>query len=880
MVSVTALAIVKRVSVHLGMTKLFPVLAKNPMAIDSREILLLGTDTRSVQSWSERLRQIQIPVRPAVGREALADALRHPPTLAVCIVESESSLELAALCAKEELSLLLVLGATGADLLMRSRALRPLGYCFPRNGDEQVYSTVLAGLGAARERQHLRAGLHICHKRNALSAEAEAIAGLGVWEWNQQADTVRCSLQAARIFGLEPNREVPTNTFLRAFALGHRPEAAEQLAVAAREGSSVRFEASTVHPESAGRIIELQARPYLPRSATEPTLIGTVRDVTVRSELREALARRAEQLQTILDNIPVLVAHYDREGRVLRLNRTAEQALGWSGEEARRINFLAACLPDPDYRREIWDFMRSTRGWRDVKLTTKTGTVLDTAWTSMRLADGTRLGFGVDITERKRRERQLRRLNMQRRRALRRLRERERQFEHVAENSPDIISRIDREFRHVYVNPTIELVTGMNRKHFLGKTNRELGMPEDKAAVWEAQLAAVFRTGEARRFEFTFTDLLGKEHTYESSLVPERGPDGQVRTALSIARDITAHAELERSLRESVGLFRQLTEHIDEVFWLTTWPEISVVYVSPAFERVWGRPADQLQDNPMLWVESIVEEERHHVEEAFLRTAGTGGYDITFRIRRPDGEVRWIRDRGFVIRNSRNEVYRIAGVALDITALKRIQTELQKSIKDIAEAKRAADSANEQLSQANEKLSHLSREDPLTGVGNRRFLEEFVQREWRRERRQHHEVALIMADVDHFKAYNDGYGHAAGDDCLRQVAQALSGELHRPADILARYGGEEFCAVLPETDLGGAARLAELMRGAVESISLPHGYSSASDVVTLSFGVAVGDPAREEFRDLLSRADASLYLAKTAGRNRVGVAHEPEGDVG
>lgn len=837
------------------------------MASGTSDILLAGTREASVRAWSEQLQRMGKPVRSAVGPDAAEAAARLRPLLVLVLLEGEAALRLAASCRSRELPLLLVFEPSGLGLLARSRDLHPLGYSLPPHHEDQLNATLQAAVDTAREGRTWRLALASCREQAAMHEEALSMGGIAIWEWDVRTDTVQCSPFAAGLLGLAAPGAVHLPTVLAAVAPARRGEVMTQLA-AARAGQTVRFEVPMEDRDRSPRLLEFHAK------RRDQRVLGTVRDISARSGLREELSKRAEQLQTILDNIPVLVTQYDPEGRMQRLNETAEKALGWSQKEAGEIDFLAACLPDPEYRREIWEFMRSAHGWRDIRLVARSGEVLETAWTNVRLADGSQLGIGVDVSESRRRERQLRRLYVQRERALKRLREREREFELLAENSPDIIARFDREFRHVYVNPAIELVTGMSRKQFIGKTNRDLGMHEDNVKHWNSELSALFSTAEPRTFNFSFSDPRGKVHIYESRLVPETGPDGRVRTALSIARDVTAHVELEQNLRESERLFRELTEHIDEVFWLTQWPENRVIYVSPAFERIWGRKPGELYADPMLWVEAIVEEERHEAEAAFLQTVAGGGYDMIFRIRRPDGEIRWIRDRGFAIRDERGEVHRIAGVALDITELKGAEEKLRRSIEELAQAKQATDSANEQLSRANEMLANLSQEDALTGVGNRRFLEQFVGREWLRERRHHHEIALIMTDVDQFKAYNDRYGHATGDDCLRQVARALARQLHRPTDILARYGGEEFCAVLPETDLRGAARIAELMREAVMALGLPH-EDSAAGVVTLSFGVSVAEPGREEFVDLLTRTDGALYRAKAGGRNRVEVAAAP-----
>lgn len=183
---------------------------------------------------------------------------------------------------------------------------------------------------------------------------------------------------------------------------------------------------------------------------------------------------------------------------------------------------------------------------------------------------------------------------------------------------------------------------------------------------------------------------------------------------------------------------------------------------------------------------------------------------------------------------------------------------------------RAMEEANRKLNLSNELLLRMSVTDPLTGVANRRSLEDLLGREVARARRSHAPLSLIMADIDFFKQYNDTYGHQAGDDCLRAVAGALGSCLRRSCDLLARYGGEEFAAVIPDTDQEGALRVAEMMRRAVRDLGLPHASSAAAGEVTASFGVATSTVDETwDARTLVAAADQALYAAKTAGRDRV-----------
>lgn len=185
------------------------------------------------------------------------------------------------------------------------------------------------------------------------------------------------------------------------------------------------------------------------------------------------------------------------------------------------------------------------------------------------------------------------------------------------------------------------------------------------------------------------------------------------------------------------------------------------------------------------------------------------------------------------------------------------------------------DRLHRHLTKANQKLKRYAYLDGLTQVANRRRFEQFMHHEWRRLMREQSPLALIMADIDHFKAYNDIYGHQSGDECLRRVAGTLRSAVQRPADMVARYGGEEFAIVLPNTDLEGAETVAQKIRLMVKNQKIPHQGSTSSQVVTMSLGVAVMFPHPLRVPDdLIEAADMALYRAKENGRDRI-VCHNP-----
>ena len=197
-------------------------------------------------------------------------------------------------------------------------------------------------------------------------------------------------------------------------------------------------------------------------------------------------------------------------------------------------------------------------------------------------------------------------------------------------------------------------------------------------------------------------------------------------------------------------------------------------------------------------------------------------------------------------------VLAIAAIALVIARLRQTSQELEWKV-----AERTAEL---------QRLAHL---DGLTSVANRRRFDGYVYREWKRAQRDQLPLSLILCDVDHFKQYNDAYGHQAGDDCLRAVAKAIETVVRRPSDLVARYGGEEFAVILPNTPAAGGVQVAEAIRDRVRQLNIVHEQSQTNQYVTLSLGVTSFVPCRtDSLKHLIALADKALYGAKRQGRDR------------
>ena len=177
------------------------------------------------------------------------------------------------------------------------------------------------------------------------------------------------------------------------------------------------------------------------------------------------------------------------------------------------------------------------------------------------------------------------------------------------------------------------------------------------------------------------------------------------------------------------------------------------------------------------------------------------------------------------------------------------------------------------IKQKNDLLEMLASIDGLTEIPNRRYLDENLSREWRRSKRGGSVLSVLLMDIDYFKRYNDTYGHRAGDECLKKVAQSLLAQCKRGSDFIARYGGEEFAAILPDVSKEEAIAFANKLRSAVNKLNIEHKTSLNAQCITISIGVATMENGRSTSEhSLLEEADLGLYEAKEAGRNRV-VAH-------
>ncbi|APX94246.1 sensor domain-containing diguanylate cyclase [Halomonas sp. 1513] len=310
---------------------------------------------------------------------------------------------------------------------------------------------------------------------------------------------------------------------------------------------------------------------------------------------------------------------------------------------------------------------------------------------------------------------------------------------------------------------------------------------------------------------------------------------------LPLEGDPSPNDELDHSV------YKTLLESTKAIPWKIDWKTLQFAYIGPQIEALLGwTPESWVSVDD--WATRMHPEDRDWVVDFCVAQSRQGSdHEADYRALTRDGDYVWIRDVVHVVRDAAGDVEALVGFMFDISERKANE---------------------EQLVRLQRELEAYSYQDGLTGVANRRRLDDYLTQAWEEARRNTQPLSLIMIDIDHFKEYNDHYGHLAGDEALKRIADALSRVATRPRDGFARFGGEEFMWVLPETPGPAALQLAERCRREILALQLPHAASPLGHI-TISQGVATRIPAHDDsLASLLDQVDVQLYLAKRAGRNR------------
>jgi diguanylate cyclase (GGDEF)-like protein/PAS domain S-box-containing protein len=367
-------------------------------------------------------------------------------------------------------------------------------------------------------------------------------------------------------------------------------------------------------------------------------------------------------------------------------------------------------------------------------------------------------------------------------------------------------------------------------------------LPPDLAQKRLHYIRQAIETGDRQIYDQTIA-LHGEERHEEVRIVKLTHQE-----VLVMVRDVTDRKRAEQTLWESqrqfqsafdytavgmgiVGLdghFLQVNQALCQIF---GYPEAELIH------RNWNDITDPLDvdsDRPAL--QAVLTGRRSH-------------YHTEKRYRHRDGSLIWGLVSISLVRNDMGRPLYFVMQLQDITLRKQVEEDLRL---------------------ANHELEHLATMDGLTQIANRRCFDQYLHQVWERSRPGQQPISLILFDVDHFKLYNDDYGHIVGDQCLQRIAAVAQESVRKPVDLLARYGGEEFAVILPGTSKDGATRVAQRLRQAIQALAIPHRRSPTRPIVTISIGIATAIPSAHTHPDcLIHQADQALYRAKQQGRDRM-----------
>ncbi|MET4162627.1 diguanylate cyclase (GGDEF)-like protein/PAS domain S-box-containing protein [Marinobacterium sp. MBR-111] len=315
---------------------------------------------------------------------------------------------------------------------------------------------------------------------------------------------------------------------------------------------------------------------------------------------------------------------------------------------------------------------------------------------------------------------------------------------------------------------------------------------------------------------------------------------------MSVADDSAGQA-----LETDASIYKTLLESTRAIPWKIDWKTLQFAYIGPQIEPLlgWSQESWVSVDD---WATRMHPDDREWVVNFCVSQSQSGvDHEADYRALTASGDYVWIRDVVHVVRDEAGEVEALVGFMFDISERKRTEQELLRLQKELEE---------------------LSLRDGLTGVANRRHLDQILEQEWERAQRHNQPLSLAIFDIDYFKQYNDCYGHLQGDECLKQVAQLLQAAI-RSGDFLARFGGEEFVLVLPQTDRVAAQRVIQRCYEQLAKAGIAHIDSPISEQLTFSCGLGSCLPgAIETLEAFVERVDRSLYEAKHRNRNALVIA--------
>lgn len=601
-------------------------------------------------------------------------------------------------------------------------------------------------------------------------------------------------------------------------------------------------------------------------------LYGVSRDISEKRRAREALLVSEERIRQLVESAPYSIFGINQDGTINFANTEASSLLGYSNAELIGKN-VDTLLParyhesHPQFRRKYNEapYVRQIRSGVNLVAQHKNGAEIPVdIKLSYYRSEGLLhlIVFIQDISERRKAEELLH--------------ESEARFRILFETMVQGVVFQSNRGAITSANPAAEHLLGLTLDQMQGRTSmdpRWRTIHEDGSELpgqeHPAMIALKTRQEVRNVVLGVYNPTLNDYRWINVHAVPQFKPGEQeAYQVYTTFDDVTERRKTDDALKASEMRYRLLAENISDVIWILDVNEMRFRYVSPSVERLRGYTADEvlqqkLEEALTPQALQLFQEKLPIYVQEFLN--GEAGFHVN-EVEQPckDGSTVWTEATTNFRINEVNSHLEVYGVSRDITErklnehfLKQANHELQIHIKKV-----------EQLSQ---ELQEQAIRDPLTGLYNRRYLKESLQREFNRANRELFPISILIMDIDNFKNINDTYGHQVGDKFLIKIADLLK-KNSRGSDITCRYGGEEFILVLPETEAQIAHARAEQFRAEISQVRIPHEMKDLN--ISVSMGIAVYPEHSTIAEELIVKADLALYQSKNNGRNRVTVWRE------
>jgi diguanylate cyclase (GGDEF)-like protein/PAS domain S-box-containing protein len=388
---------------------------------------------------------------------------------------------------------------------------------------------------------------------------------------------------------------------------------------------------------------------------------------------------------------------------------------------------------------------------------------------------------------------------------------------------------------------------GYGRHEIIGKTVKGLTHTDDYDKGARIRIELIESRTKSIAGEKRFIHKDGTIIWVRQTMSVGRDNNDNPQYVISVVEDISERKQAEIALQQSEELFRQLAANIPEVFWIGDIAQKNILYVSPAAERLFGRPSKEFYACSRTLIRAIYKDDRPRIRDA-RKNAASGNYDEIFRILRPDGTIRWVRDRAFPVRDAAGRLYRIAGIAEDITDRKKVE----------------------------ERLFQLAHYDMLTGLPNRFLFYDRLKQALAQANRNASIFGVMFIDIDRFKYINDTLGHEVGDKLLQRISERLVKAV-RSNDTVGRLGGDEFAVVL--SNLANSADAVTVAQKILKDFNEPFDIGGGTEIyVTGSIGITIYPTDSTDHDALLKNADLAMYRAKENGGNTYDLyVHEMSG---